>query len=691
MKTLLVIAPQSGLAAAIRAVLDGNRYRVIAQPDVAEAERLLALNSIDFCVLDAELNNVGPIRLIERLKNRLPQCPIILFASEKQWEWEEDAYLLGVSFILTKPVRGRLFNSLLDRLQSPPKPQTERPTEARLREESRPAAPPIPLRMLEVLRDFSSILSHSLCAEALSKQFLKLLREIIGVNRASIFLRQPMMPLANPDELANVRRLRACCALGLPPGLLEHFELSMEAGIGGYVFRSGRILRRDSMDTDIETQKEFELLGAQVAIPILDRESFVGVAIFDGRLTGDPLANEELALIFHLLEELGMAIKNIWLHGQLAGSHEMMADILRQLNSACVVVGRDLAVLHANETALKYFRPPGPAALPSSKLEFSDLPQAIGSKVFEVLKTGKAFSPFKYEAPGTDRIFQVTISPFQKQNSAVPTAVLLLLEDFTKMERLHQLEIETANLRLVKQMAERLAHEIGNAVVPLSTYQQLLPENLQDPDFAATLDSALGDSVKRVTRLVKQMRFLASDQVASPEIVTVHRLVEEAFREACQQQPSTKALLQFNHESETFAVTGDRIGLQHAFAEVLLNALQASTDATAIQVSARAATDLEGGRLVQIEIRDNGSGFTPEAAEKAPEPFFTTRNVGLGLGLSVSHKIIESHRGKLEIPPPVDGGPGLVRISLPLENGFRFRKKNGNGHGSPTQPGGKLV
>src|SRR5204862_4540821 len=126
--------------AAIRAVLDANRYRVIAQPDVAEAERLLALNSIDFCVLDAELNNVGPIRLIERLKNRLPQCPIILFASEKQWEWEEDAYLLGVSFILTKPVRGRLFNSLLDRLQSPPKPQTERPTEARLREESRPAA-----------------------------------------------------------------------------------------------------------------------------------------------------------------------------------------------------------------------------------------------------------------------------------------------------------------------------------------------------------------------------------------------------------------------------------------------------------------------------------------------------------------------------------------------------------------------
>ncbi len=97
------------------------------------------------------------------------------------------------------------------------------------------------------------------------------------------------------------------------------------------------------------------MLGAQVAVPILDRETVLGVAVFDGRITGEPLVNSELELIFRLLEQLGLAIKNIWLHDQLAGNHEMMADILRELSSACVVVSRDLTILHANKTARRYF------------------------------------------------------------------------------------------------------------------------------------------------------------------------------------------------------------------------------------------------------------------------------------------------------------------------------------------------
>ena len=69
-------------------------------------------------------------------------------------------------------------------------------------------------------------------------------------------------------------------------------------------------------------------------------------------------------------------------------------------------------------------------------------------------------------------------------------------------------------------------------------------------------------------------------------------------------------------------------------------------------------------------IGDNGAGFTAEAAQKAPAPFFTTRNVGLGLGLTVSRKIIETHRGKLEIIPPAVGHHGVVRVSLPADSGI---------------------
>jgi len=67
---------------------------------------------------------------------------------------------------------------------------------------------------------------------------------------------------------------------------------------------------------------------------------------------------------------------------------------------------------------------------------------------------------------------------------------------------------------------------------------------------------------------------------------------------------------------------------------------------------------------VTIEVQDNGGGFTAEAARRVPSPFYTTRNVGLGLGLAVSQKIIETHHGRLEIVPSPSG---LVRVSLPAE------------------------
>ena len=83
-------------------------------------------------------------------------------------------------------------------------------------------------------------------------------------------------------------------------------------------------------------------------------------------------------------------------------------------------------------------------------------------------------------------------------------------------------------------------------------------------------------------------------------------------------------------------------------------------------ISTREDADPHGAAWVHIEVQDTGTGFTSEASRKAPEPFFTTRNVGLGLGLTVSRKIIETHHGRIEIARPQQGQSGTVTISLPL-------------------------
>jgi signal transduction histidine kinase/DNA-binding NarL/FixJ family response regulator len=670
MKTLLVISPNNSLAAAVRATLDSSRYRIIEHDSFREDQLRLTGASIDLCVFDADLTTVEPSRIIERLRRLLPRCPVILYATDSHWSWEEEAYLLGVSHVLSKPIRGRLLNSLLDRIFAAGQPPEDKPALAprpRLEEKRAAETPPVAGRMLEWLRSSSSILCHSLNADSLLKEFLLVLREILGLNRTVIFLRAAPRAAVPGQTGGDSQRLSLACALGIPPGVLEHFHLSLDDGIGGYIFRSGRILRRDSLEVERDPRmaREFDLLGVRVAIPVLDRESLVGVAMLDERLSGEPMSNDELALIFRLLEQLGLAIKNIWWHEQVSARHEMMFDILRHIKAGCVVVGRELNVLHANEVARTFFPR---ASRPSEGFDFNDLPHVIGGKVFEVLKTGRPVVNYKYEpasAPG--RHFQVSITPFHKDPAPAPTAALVVVEDCTDADRVHQLEIETANLRLVQQMAERLAHEIGNAVVPISTHQQLLRERGADPDFQVSLAAAMEEGVKRVSRLVDQMRFLARDRMDKVESVPVKELIEEAFREARAYHPSATVLLQYESSGEPLTLACDRQGLQHAFAEIILNALQASSSSCQVQVRARTDTDASGSRWARIEVQDSGAGFSAEAAGKAAEPFYTTRKVGLGLGLAVTSKIIQTHAGTMEIPPPRSGVPGLVRISLPLD------------------------
>jgi signal transduction histidine kinase len=261
----------------------------------------------------------------------------------------------------------------------------------------------------------------------------------------------------------------------------------------------------------------------------------------------------------------------------------------------------------------------------------------------------------------------MAIVPFQRENAAQPASALLMAEDLTQSEQLRRLEIEAANLRLVRTMADRLAHEVGNAMVPLSTHQQLLADKYKDPEFRASLDAALADGVKRVTRLINQMRFLARDTLAAQEAFPLTPLIEEAYEEARKHQPAKAAQLQCEEEEKPIIVKGDRAALRHALSEIILNALQANPREPKIGVRFHTDSNANGTQALQIEVQDNGAGFTPEAAQKAPSPFYTTRNVGLGLGLTVSRKIIETHHGKLEIVPPKSGQSGIVRISLPVD------------------------
>jgi CheY-like chemotaxis protein len=249
MKTLLVLAQHPELADVIRRDLNPEQYRIVHRANFEEAEPLLAHGLAQACVLDMELAGVQEIWQLEKVRRRAPKCPILVFAGPKHLEWEEEAYLKGATYVLSKPVRARMLSALLDRLwlapvaAPAPAPQSVPAAEpARMVEPSPSAIPSLPLgsQNLGVLRGFSSILTHSLDSEAMLRRFLLQLREHLGINRAAIFLREPTRCFGEWITSEESRRMRSACAMGLPASLLEHFELSFDTGIGGQMSRLER-------------------------------------------------------------------------------------------------------------------------------------------------------------------------------------------------------------------------------------------------------------------------------------------------------------------------------------------------------------------------------------------------------------------------------------------------------------------
>ena len=666
MRTLLVITRQPAFAGAIEASLDGGQNRVICKEDVLTSGALITRGAVDVVILDLEANDTLAIRAIEEVRALAPACPLIAYTQQTQRTWDEKAYLLGVQHILEKPVRMRILETLLDRAMT--ETHSELPSLiTHIAQQPALTFQPIPqTRALEPLRRFSSLLVHSLDAKKLLEDALQQLREALGINRAAVFLRKPNALATDGTPTHDDHWLRPAHTIGHEPGLMRDFPLSLASGLGHYLYKHARILRADHPEARAsrEITRDFTTLGSAIALPIHDRQMLLGVLVIDERITGGSFADEDLVQLFHWLEELGIAMRNCWRHEQLAATNGLIDDILAGLGSGCVVIGSNNGVLHTNEAAMRLLTPGRTTA---KRLDFADIPQTIGSLVFLVLQKGEAVTPFKWQPPGhSDICCRVSIQPFTVGNSTRPNAALLVLDDITEHERAVQLEVEANRLRLVRQMSWHLAHEIGNAITPISTMQQLLEQQGDDPDMRREMSVVLASSVKRVTRLTQQMNFLSRDwDGKAGETLPLTDIIENAYLDAYSLYPGVKKPgLILDKSKVPWRVTGDTKALRHAFSELILNALQANPENPTVTVRAL-EHETNGDAQLSVEVQDSGPGFSQETVDKIGEPFQSTRSVGLGLGLTVTRKIIENHSGQLLIPA-TEKGPGIVRVTLPL-------------------------
>jgi len=643
---ILVISPDPQFLAETESQLRDDDRKISCLPNFQDAEPLLGSGLYDICILDVVQWGALPLGRSHGFSRTSTSCEMVAVADSLPEDGADALDLYGVDYLVPRSLQQTMLETLVRRrhgahaAMTAPEPWGERANSAGKR--GSPSD-------LDVLRDVSRILGHSLDLQSLVRHFVLKVREIVGFNRIAIFLEEPKAATPAPARQQSLR-LHCACSVGIPSDVQNCVDLSKRSGIGKWVTQTGQILRAERSSSYFHSaeaarvQHEFEILGCQVAIPINDRERTLGVALLGGHLTRPSFSDEELQLMFHLMEELGLSVKNNWLHNELTANHQLFSDVLGTLQSGNLVVGSDLEVLHANRAMVQFLKGDAGDGRPST---FADLPPAVAARVHEVVEQGATVEPFFFsELPGA-RLVRVSVIPFQNTSRRLPQSAMVVMEDFTEIEQAKEVAVEAANLKLTSLIAKRFAHEIRNSLVPLTTHLQLLDEQYEEPGFRESMKGALKQETGRISRFTEQMLFLAEPTFPATSITPVVKLVREAFSQAQAFLP-VPGLLSLQADDEAVALRCHPQALRHAFQEIFLNSLQSGSHPVEVTVTIN-ALDANGAGKVEIAIRDSGPGFTEQTARRAADPFYTTRNTGVGLGLTVVRKVVNDLGGDVEI------------------------------------------
>ncbi len=224
-----------------------------------------------------------------------------------------------------------------------------------------------------------------------------------------------------------------------------------------------------------------------------------------------------------------------------------------------------------------------------------------------------------------------------------------LQENLRRLDRL-------ANLGLV---SASLAHEIKNGLVSINVFIELLLQKGDDLEMTEVVRREL----KRIDMLVTQMLRFASPKPKLFASIHVHELLDHSVRLLEHQMNGSLITLERQYRAENDLLHADESQLQQALMNLLMNAVEAVGSNGTLTISTDIAAGADGVRRLKISIRDTGTGITPENLKHLFEPFFTTKKNGTGLGLSITRRIVEEHRGVIEVQSePGQGSTFMISL-----------------------------
>jgi signal transduction histidine kinase len=335
-------------------------------------------------------------------------------------------------------------------------------------------------------------------------------------------------------------------------------------------------------------------------------------------------ATESLQQAYGKLEKEAQSLKE-----ELAAQKEYLELILESISEGVVALDVKERVEHLNRAACKM--------LESSSKE------SKGRVLWEILET----EGFRKEVDFKGKILILSSSPLIREGEEVGSVVVI--RDITRQKELEETASRQQRMTVMGEMATSIAHEIRNPLGSIELFAGLLKRTLKGTEEERWVESILAVTSHMET-VISNLLLFARPFHPNKRLHNVKEILEESIlmtSHAIQE----KGIVLKREFGETCHVLADSELLKQALLNLILNAIQAMD---------------EGGELylgwicqekeVTIEVKDTGPGIPKEALNRIFEPFYSTKRGGTGLGLAIVKRVVDEHKGRLQVESDSNNG-----------------------------------
>ncbi|MCM3617794.1 ATP-binding protein [Sutcliffiella horikoshii] len=238
-------------------------------------------------------------------------------------------------------------------------------------------------------------------------------------------------------------------------------------------------------------------------------------------------------------------------------------------------------------------------------------------------------------------------------------ALVTIGRDISSLKKTEQLLVTKEKLSVVGELSAGIAHEIKNPLTSIKGFIQLIQKSGKANRLH--VDMVLSE-IDRINDIVSELLVLSKPQTKEHTILPIKEIIQYVINLVSNEAKKNDIRIETKGMDMKMMIRGDKNNLKQVFINLIKNSMEAMPAGGKIEVTGN-QDPAEG---VIIEVKDHGNGISPSNLEKLGDPFFTSKEKGMGLGLTITKKIIQEHRGHLKIESE-EGNGTTATVILPSQ------------------------